>query len=193
MRRGPRTRGSPGPSPHLLDSSVTAPGIPNELVLSTSCFGSRLTSIEDQAFAAVAMGFRLIELGLARMSEMPLLSRLSSGDGELALALSEVDASVLERVNTWQAAFLVDLLRAATDGELTEAALEDRSRVLVDLIAAVIAGARTASRTLPVRVYARLVADILVYGVTRPPDTDRATLLAALEAAMQPSLREARS
>lgn len=44
---------------------VTAPGIPNELVLSTSCFGSRLESIEDQAFAAVAMGFRQIELGLA--------------------------------------------------------------------------------------------------------------------------------
>lgn len=43
---------------------MTAPGIPNELVLSTTCFGSRLTTIEDQAFAAVAMGFRKVELGL---------------------------------------------------------------------------------------------------------------------------------
>lgn len=43
---------------------MTAPGIPNELVLSTSCFGNRLQSIEDQAFHAVAMGFRKIELGL---------------------------------------------------------------------------------------------------------------------------------
>ena len=44
---------------------MTQPGIPNELVLSTSCYGTRLKSIEDQAFAAVAMGFRRLELGLS--------------------------------------------------------------------------------------------------------------------------------
>ena len=44
---------------------MTQPGIPNELVLSTSCFGPRLNTIEDQAFSAVAMGFRSLELGLS--------------------------------------------------------------------------------------------------------------------------------
>lgn len=43
---------------------LTQPGIPNEYVLSTSCYGARLKTIEDQAFAAVAMGFRRLELGL---------------------------------------------------------------------------------------------------------------------------------
>jgi sugar phosphate isomerase/epimerase len=43
---------------------LTQPGIPNEYTLSTSCYGARLKTIEDQAFAAVAMGFRRIELGL---------------------------------------------------------------------------------------------------------------------------------
>jgi sugar phosphate isomerase/epimerase len=43
---------------------VTTPGIPNEYALSTSCFGGRLTSIQDQIFAAVGMGFRRLELGL---------------------------------------------------------------------------------------------------------------------------------
>jgi len=43
---------------------LTQPGIPNEFTLSTACYGSRLKTIEDQAFAAVAMGFRRIELGL---------------------------------------------------------------------------------------------------------------------------------
>ncbi|MDZ4772187.1 MAG: TIM barrel protein [Planctomycetota bacterium] len=43
---------------------MTQPGIPNEYVLSTSCYGARLKTIEDQAFAAVAMGFRRLELGL---------------------------------------------------------------------------------------------------------------------------------
>ena len=50
--------------PPAPERAVTAPGIPNEFVLSTSCFGTRLKTIEDQAFAAVAMGFRRIELGL---------------------------------------------------------------------------------------------------------------------------------
>ena len=44
---------------------MTAPGIPNDYALSTACFGTRLTSIEDQVFAAVAMGFRRLELGLS--------------------------------------------------------------------------------------------------------------------------------
>ena len=44
---------------------MTTPGIPNEYSLSTTCFGSRLASIQDQIFAAVGMGFRRIELGLA--------------------------------------------------------------------------------------------------------------------------------
>ncbi len=48
---------------------MTQPGIPNAYVLSTACFGARLKTIEDQAFAAVAMGFRSLELGL---SEQPV-------------------------------------------------------------------------------------------------------------------------
>ena len=43
---------------------MTSPGIPNEYSLSTTCFGTRLPSIQDQIFAAVGMGFRRIELGL---------------------------------------------------------------------------------------------------------------------------------
>ena len=43
---------------------MTQPGIPNEFALSTACYGGRLKSIEDQAFAAVGMGFRHVELGL---------------------------------------------------------------------------------------------------------------------------------
>ena len=44
---------------------MTQPGIPNEYVFSTTCFGPRLRTIEDQAFSAVAMGFRRLELGLS--------------------------------------------------------------------------------------------------------------------------------
>lgn len=44
---------------------MTQPGIPNDLVLSTACYGPRLGRIEDQAFSAVAMGFRRLELGIS--------------------------------------------------------------------------------------------------------------------------------
>lgn len=44
---------------------MTTPGIPNDYSLSTTCFGTRLPSIQDQIFAAVGMGFRRIELGLS--------------------------------------------------------------------------------------------------------------------------------
>lgn len=48
---------------------LTQPGIPNEFSISTTCYGSRLKTIEDQAFAAVAMGFRRLEIGI---SEVPV-------------------------------------------------------------------------------------------------------------------------
>jgi sugar phosphate isomerase/epimerase len=48
-----------------VDQLATQPGIPNDLVLSTSCYGPRLRTIEDLSFSAVAMGFRRLELGLA--------------------------------------------------------------------------------------------------------------------------------
>ncbi|MDF1836299.1 MAG: hypothetical protein P1V35_00390, partial [Planctomycetota bacterium] len=43
---------------------MTKPGIPNELTLSTACFGPRLQAIDGQALSAAAMGFRRLELGL---------------------------------------------------------------------------------------------------------------------------------
>jgi sugar phosphate isomerase/epimerase len=48
---------------------LTQPGIPNEFCLSTTCYGSRLKTIEDQAFATVAMGFRRLEIGV---SDVPI-------------------------------------------------------------------------------------------------------------------------
>ena len=44
---------------------MATPGIPNNYTLSTTCFGTRLGNIQDQIFAAVGMGFRRLELGLA--------------------------------------------------------------------------------------------------------------------------------
>ncbi|MGD8415547.1 MAG: helix-turn-helix domain-containing protein [Pseudomonadales bacterium] len=111
----------------------------------------------------------LIELGLARVTEMPLLARLASGDGELALAMAEVDVSVLERVNAWQTGFMLDLLDEATGGTRTREDLTARAQVLVDLVSAILSAPRTASRAQPVGQYTRLMANTLVHGVLAPP------------------------
>jgi sugar phosphate isomerase/epimerase len=62
---------------------VTAPGIPNDFTLSTCCFGSRLPTIEDQVFAAAAMGFRRLELGLADI--VPNMDGLDESQRETGL------------------------------------------------------------------------------------------------------------
>ncbi len=83
---------------------MTTPGIPNDLVLSTSCFGNRLSTIEDQAFATAAMGFRKIELGL---SENPVsVNGFEDTRRETGLEVVSVMAGCLkpmepEMASTW--------------------------------------------------------------------------------------------
>ncbi len=81
---------------------MTAPGIPNEYVLSTSCFGNRLTSIEDQIFAAVAMGFRRIELGLS--DAPPSMDGLEDSKRETLVAISSLVAGCRDSRNGHMAA-----------------------------------------------------------------------------------------
>lgn len=73
---------------------MTTPGIPNELSLSTSCFGTRLRSIEDQAFAAVAMGFREIEMGL--LDEPVTMNGFEDTRRETGVKLASVVAGCLK-------------------------------------------------------------------------------------------------
>jgi sugar phosphate isomerase/epimerase len=77
---------------------VTAPGIPNEFTLSTSCFGTRLTAIEDQIFAAVAMGFRKIELGLSESP--PTMDGLEESRKETGVAVHSLIAGCRDQRTT---------------------------------------------------------------------------------------------
>jgi sugar phosphate isomerase/epimerase len=76
---------------------VTSPGIPNDLSLSTSCFGTRLSTIEDQIFAAVAMGFRQIELGLTETP--PKLEGFEDARRETGLRVTSVVAGCMRPLN----------------------------------------------------------------------------------------------
>lgn len=76
---------------------MTAPGIPNQFVLSTTCFGTRLPSIEDQIFAAVAMGFRRIELGLSQSP--PSMDGLEDSKRETSVSISSLVAGCRDSLN----------------------------------------------------------------------------------------------
>ncbi|MBM3988785.1 MAG: sugar phosphate isomerase/epimerase [Planctomycetes bacterium] len=84
---------------------MTAPGIPNEFVLSTSCFGTRLRTIEDQAFAAVAMGFRKIEMGQA--DTPPSLNGFADSHRETGIRVTSVVSGCLKPSHERQACQLL--------------------------------------------------------------------------------------
>jgi sugar phosphate isomerase/epimerase len=103
---------------------VTAPGIPNELVLSTTCFGSRLEAIEDQAFAAVAMGFRQIELGLS--DTPPRLNGYEDTRRETGVQITSVVAGCLKPRGDRMAS---SLLGSSRDEEREQAMLSVRRHI----------------------------------------------------------------
>jgi AcrR family transcriptional regulator len=107
----------------------------------------------------------LIALGLMAMMDMPLLSRLAGGDRELGLALSEVDASVLERINQFRVEFLRSLLDAATGRSLSSQALEERAQVLIDLIGGIAVSGVLSGRGGNLKLYVWSVAGMLVNGI----------------------------
>jgi sugar phosphate isomerase/epimerase len=76
---------------------VTTPGIPNDYSLSTMCFGTRLTSIQDQIFAAVGMGFRRIELGLA--AAPPSMDGLEDSQRETGVQIPSMVVGCRDAVN----------------------------------------------------------------------------------------------
>ena len=76
---------------------LTQPGIPNAYSLSTACYGSRLKTIEDQAFATVAMGFRRLEIGV---SEVPVtLNGFEQSRRETGIEVRSVVAGCLDPRN----------------------------------------------------------------------------------------------
>ncbi len=101
---------------------MTQPGIPNDLVLSTSCFGPRLRTIEDQAFSAVAMGFRRLELGL---SAMP--SELGGWEDAARETGICIDSVVVGALNPMSETMSGSLL-GSSDSEARERALNSTRR-----------------------------------------------------------------
>ncbi len=81
---------------------MATPGIPNSYSLSTTCFGTRLGSIQDQIFAAVGMGFRRLELGLSEAP--PSMEGLEESQRETGVKIPSLVAGCRDSLNGSMAA-----------------------------------------------------------------------------------------
>ena len=110
----------------------------------------------------------MIRQGLIMNREMPLVTRLTGGDRELALAMEEVDTAVLSQIGDLQRQVTVKLLDEATGGTLPEAELAARAEVLIHAIFAVVTAAPLVPGTLSAEAHAARMAELLVSGVAAP-------------------------
>ncbi len=131
-----------------------------KLVLMDRLFG--LLALEAPAAERLR---QLIALGLLGVREMPLLARLTEDGQELALALAEADVSVLERINGWRLAFMIDLLDEATEHRLTQPLLAARAQALIDLISTVATSGQLIRDHEGLGSYVETLAHTLVHGV----------------------------
>ena len=111
----------------------------------------------------------MIRQGLIMHREMPLVTRLTGGDRELALAMEEIDTAVLSRIGELQREITVRLIDEATGGTLTEAELGARAEVLLHAVFAVVTAAPLVPGELPAEEHAGRMAELLVSGVAAQP------------------------
>lgn len=148
-----------------------------ELVLHTialeKCpYLSRLEPLLSTEISASERLQALIVLSLLTVRDMPLLSQLTSGDRELALALNEVDGSVVERINALRTEFVVSLLDEATRHTWSRDRLQMRAQILIDLVEGVAVSGQLNQPVERLESYAGALAATLVQGIAAPADPE---------------------
>jgi AcrR family transcriptional regulator len=111
---------------------------------------------------------KYIRLAFVMIHEMPLMSKLLSGDREVLQVLEEMDADIRRQTLELQTGFVAEMLDAATEPHRwTREELVDRAKVLLALIysSGVITDERV-RRGLSVERFAGILADLIVNGVT---------------------------
>lgn len=140
------------------------------IALEKSAHMAELVPLLSEKIPAAERLQELIVRGLVALRQMPLLARLTEGDRELALALSEVDVSVLERINSWRSDFMVSLLDEVTLHAWPREALHERAQVLIDVIGAVAVSGQLAAQGERLEAYAATLAATLVHGIVAPTE-----------------------
>ena len=130
---------------------------------------SAFAPLFDPALAASDRLRGYIALGIIWSQKLPLLARFTSGDHELELVLSELDAPILECVREAETDIAMRLIDAATNHELPPGALQQRASIFVNLVFTLVTSQHLINIDLPIEAYAQQVADVLVQGVIHAP------------------------
>ncbi|MEQ8859404.1 MAG: helix-turn-helix domain-containing protein [Pseudomonadales bacterium] len=133
----------------------------------------RLAPLGERGLSPLERLRRFIALAVIVSRDMPLVTRLTGGDHELALAIEEVDAEVLEGISRVEISLTVDLIDAATNRTWPAEELERRARVLIDTVYAVVTAGGVLRPALPLEESAHLLAATLTSGVlhVRPEES----------------------
>ncbi len=100
--------------------------------------------------------------------ELPLMSSLIQGDHEIAVALQEVDQSLLANTNKLQIDYVLRLLETATAGQVSRKELEARGQVMIDLLFALTTSTTMNAQGMNWDDYVDALADVIVDGVLAP-------------------------
>jgi AcrR family transcriptional regulator len=114
----------------------------------------------------------MLRMMLVLSQEMPLISRVMSGDQELAIALGEAEDVAPEltaKTDEFRLYFVAPLLNEAHGGTWSDAELDDRSRIFFGLLFFSGLLQRPEIRQgLPLERFAELLAEMLVDGIAVP-------------------------
>ena len=127
---------------------------------------SRMEPLFDPALSArerLRMWFRLV---LVVGAEMPLTSKLMSGDHEVTLVLEEMDADLRGQGEVQQTSMVAALLdEAASPHDWSESELLDRARALMGMLYAGMMTDERSRQGLSIECFATLMADMVVDGI----------------------------
>ena len=108
---------------------------------------------------------QMISLSISMSRKLPLFSRLTGGDRELALVLQDIDDDTLVQVSKMKIDFIAKMIDAATEGKIAPPVVKQRAQVLLDLMYAVNIGGQWPQSEFSLDEYAELVANMLVNGL----------------------------
>ena len=100
--------------------------------------------------------------------ELPLISSLIQGDHEIEFALQDVDRSVFTSATKVQIDYVLRLLEAAAEDDVSRAELEARGQVMIDFLFALTTSTTMNAQGLDWEDYTDTLADIIVDGVVAP-------------------------
>lgn len=106
-----------------------------------------------------------LETTFSVIDDLPLVSRMTSGEGEMHHVMQDLSAEVRDQMQVAQRAFLRDLLApfSAKHG-WSEADLDDRVEVFLSILMNVSSLVRQQGHLSP-KHYARVIADMLIEGI----------------------------